>query len=107
MLYRYMAAHLCGAKPMTRYVLCRYAIGHPGQVEITEAEYLGLAVDIKTLVEVSDVEEKLSAFIDNYFELEGGLLEEPLRETIYDDRGPDRFLGSKNTISRRIINLLT
>jgi hypothetical protein len=72
---------------MIRYVLCRYALAQPGEIEISEAEYLSLAKNIKALVELSDLEEKYNAFIDNYFELERGLLEEAL--------------------SRRIINLLT
>ena len=55
---------------MIRYVLCRHAIGQSDEVEITESEYRGLARDIKALVEVSDVEEKFNAFIDNFFELE-------------------------------------
>jgi hypothetical protein len=92
---------------MTRYVLCRYAIRQRGEIEITEGEYLSLAADIKTLVEVCDAEEKFNALIDNYFELERGLLEEALRAMVYLNYGADDLLGPKNTINRRVINLLT
>lgn len=92
---------------MTKYVLCRHALGQPGQVGITVAEFNSLKADLKTLVELSDVEEKFSAFMDNYFELERSLLEETLRAMIYSEHGPDRLMGPKHTISRRIINLLT
>lgn len=92
---------------MTRYVLCRYAIGQRGEIEITEGEYLSLAADINTLVEVSDVEEKFNAFIDNYFELERSLLEESLRAMVYQNYRADDLLSPRNTINRRIINFLT
>jgi hypothetical protein len=92
---------------MTRYVLCRHAIGEPGEVEITEAEYHRLAMDIKTLVEVSDVEEKFNAFIDNYFELEKSSLEETLRAMIYEDSDTARFSDPRNRLNRHIINFLT
>jgi len=92
---------------MTRYVLCRYAIGQRGEIEITEGEYESLAADIRTLVEVCDAEEKYNAFIDNYFELERGLLEESLRAMVYLNHSADDLLAPKNTINRRIINLLT
>ena len=92
---------------MTRYVLCRYAIGMRGEIEITEGEYQALAADIKTLVEVCDAEEKFNAFIDNYFELERGLLEESLRAMVYQNHSADDLLSPKNTIKRRIINMLT
>jgi len=92
---------------MTRYVLCRHAIGQRGEIEISEAEYHGLAADIDVLVELSDLEEKYNGFIDNYFELERGLLEEALRAMIYRDYSTTGLQGAKNTISRRIMNLLT
>jgi hypothetical protein len=92
---------------MSRYVLCRYALGQRGEIEIPEKEYLSLAGNIRTLIEISDLEEKYNAFIDNYFELERGLLEEALRAMIYANFDPSGILDSKNTISRRIINLLT
>jgi hypothetical protein len=92
---------------MTRYVLCRYAMGHRGEIEITKGEYQALAADIRTLVEVCDAEEKFNAFIDNYFELERGLLEESLRAMLYQNHSADNLLSPKNTINRRIINLLT
>ncbi len=92
---------------MSRYVLCRFAIGQPGQVAITEAEYLQLKKDIKTLVEVSDAEDKFNAFIDNYFEFEQGLLEEALYSMIYNDHLLEYPMKAKNTISRRLLNLLT
>jgi hypothetical protein len=92
---------------MARYVLCRHAIGQHGVIEISEAEYQGLAADIDVLVELSDLEEKYNGFIDNYFELERGLLEEALRAMIYRDYTRTVLQGAKNTISRRIINLLT
>lgn len=76
---------------MTRHVLCRYAIGERGEIEITEAEYLGLAADLKKLVEMSDAEEKFNAFIDNYFELERGLLEQTLESMIYAIAGLSSF----------------
>ena len=90
-----------------RYVLLRYAIGTPGELEITEAEYQALAQAMLILTELSDVEEKYSAFIDNYFELERSSLEESLRAMIYDDSDIASFLEPRNTMNRRIINLLT
>lgn len=90
-----------------RYVLLRHAIGEPGELEITEAEYQALAQAMLILIELSDVEEKFNAFIDNYFELERSSLEESLRAMIYDDSDIASFLEPRNTMNRRIINFLT
>lgn len=92
---------------MTRYVLCRYAIGQRGQLEITEERYNGFASDIQKLVELCDMEEKYNAFIDNYFELERGLLEDSLRAMVYSDHEIGDLFGPKHSANRRVINLLT
>src|SRR5262245_29770593 len=92
---------------MTRYVLCRYAIGKPGQLEITQEQYRGFASDICALGELSDMEEKFNAFIDNHFELERGLLEDSLRAMIYGGHKIEDVLGPKHSANRRVINLLT
>lgn len=90
-----------------RHVLLRHAIGASGELEITEAEYQALAQAMNILIELSDVEEKFNAFIDNYFELERSSLEESLRAMIYNDLDVGRFLDPRNTMNRRIINFLT
>ncbi len=75
-----------------RYVLLRHAIGEAGELEIAEAEYQALAEAMRVLVELSDVEEKFNAFIDNYFELERSSLEEALRAMVYEDTNTATFL---------------
>ena len=80
---------------MTKFVLCRLAIGQDNKKEIAKDEYEALDADMKILVELSDVEEKFSAFVDNYFELERGLLEESLRAMLYRDYSTTGLLGAK------------
>lgn len=92
---------------MLKYVLCRYAIGQGGQLEITENQYSGYASDIRTLMELCDMEEKFNAFIDNYFELERGLLEDSLRAMLYRGHKSEDLLGPKHSANRRVINLMT
>jgi hypothetical protein len=90
-----------------RYVLCRLAVGAPGQIDISEAEFLNLKNDVKALVEVAGAEEKFAAFIDNYFEFEQGLLQEALHSMIYNDYLLEDPVKPKNTVNRRLLNLLT
>ncbi len=91
---------------MARYKLCRYVLAQPGEIEISESEYRGLAQAVQTLVELSDAEQKYNVFIDNYFELERGLLEGSLRAMIYRNLASE-MQDAKADSSRRIMNLLT
>jgi len=90
-----------------KFVLCQYILGKTGQVEITEAEYKALGAALKTLFQLRDAEEKYTALIENYFELELSLLEVALRSMILQNIDAPSAQQPRNLINRRIINLLT
>lgn len=81
--------------------------GSPGFIEIDEAEYKCIKTAIANLFELLFFEEKLDLVTENFQEYEAELLLIASHEMVFHDLDYFSMSNKRNTVSRRILNLLS
>ena len=89
------------------YGLKRYLLGSPAFVDISGEEYSQIKLAKANLLEVLFIEEKFDVLIENYLELEMGFLEIAAGHMVLRNLSYTRLINEKNSINRRLINLLS
>jgi len=82
-------------------------MGSPGFIEIDEAEYQSIKTAITNLFELLFLEETLDFVTENFQEYEAEMLVISSREMVFFDSDYFSMSNERNTVSRRIVNLLT
>ncbi len=89
-----------------KYVITTIVMGSPGFIEIGEEEYKRLKTAIANLFELLFLEENLDWVTENFQEYEAELLLIASRESVFHDSGYFSMSKDRNTVGRRIVNLL-
>ena len=89
------------------YSITTIVAGAPGFVDIDEAEYKRIKSAITNLFEMLFFEEKLDLVMENFHEYEVELLTIASREMVFNDDDYFSMSRERNTVSRRIVNLLS
>ena len=90
-----------------KYMITTIVAGSPGFIEIDEAEYKRIKTAITNLFELLFFEEKLDLVTENFQEYEAELLLIASREMVFHDSDYFSMSKERNTVSRRIVNLLS
>ena len=90
-----------------KYLILNPILGSSGAIEIDETEYLLINNARINLLEILFIEEKYDLFMGNYLEFETELLSIACKNMIFLESDYFSMSDSTNTISRRVVNLLT
>ena len=90
-----------------KYSITTIVAGSPGFIDIDEAEYKRIESAITNLFELLFIEEKLDLVMENFQEHEVELLTIASRAMVFNDDDYFSFSRERNTVSRRIVNLLS
>jgi hypothetical protein len=90
-----------------KYTITTIVFGSPGFIEIDEAKYQHIKSAITNLFELLFFEEKLDLVTENFQEYEAELLLIASREMVFHDSDYYSMSNERNTVSRRIVNLLS
>src|SRR5689334_1349030 len=90
-----------------KYGVTKNHIGFKNFLEITSVEFEAAKNAKQNLIEVLGIEEKFNMILENFEEFERELLEISLRHMLFFNFSWSSFQKNSNTISRRLINLLT
>jgi len=89
------------------YVLAKGVIGFKGYISIDESYYSNIKAAKDLLFEGLYIEEKYDLVIENYKEFESELLNTTLKNVVNWDYDWGKFVGAKNELNRRVVNLLS
>ena len=90
-----------------KYLITTIVMGSPGFIEIDEAECQRIKTAIANLFELLFFEEKLDLVTENFQEYEAELLLIASHEMVFHDSDYFSMSNERNTVSRRIVNLLS
>lgn len=90
-----------------KYGITTFVAGSPGFVDINEEEYIRIRCAIGNLLEILFLEEKLDLVTENFLEYETELLSIASHFMVFQDEDYLSMSREKNTVCRRIVNLLT
>ena len=90
-----------------KYIISTEVYGSPGYIEISESRYHLISDSQKYLLETLFLEEKLDYVMENYYELEIELVSIASRMMIFHNLDHFSMTKDRNTISRRIANLMS
>lgn len=90
-----------------RYEIKQLVFCSPGSIEIDEEQYKRIKSAILSLFELLFYEEKLDLVIENFQEYESELLLIASRDMVFKDADYFSMSRERNTVSRRIVNLLS
>lgn len=90
-----------------RYEIKKLVFSSPGSIEIDEEQYKRIKMAIVSLFELLFYEEKLDLVIENFQEYESELLLIASRDMVFKDADYFSMSRERNTVSRRIVNLLS
>jgi hypothetical protein len=83
------------------------AIGSFPELEISFEEYKNIIKSRNNLFEILAIEEKFDFIVGNYYDLEKAILDETLKDYIYNTNGILPIYQTGREISRRILNYLS
>jgi hypothetical protein len=89
------------------YVLYRFVLGSSSRIRISKSEYEYIKNARSGLLEIVGAEEKFDSVMENFVELEQALLVLSLRHLTFLESDYKAYQAPRNTISRRILNLLS
>lgn len=90
-----------------RYEIKKLVFSSPGSIKIDEEQYNRIKSAIVSLFEILFYEEKLDLVIENFQEYESELLLIASRDMVFKDADYFSMSRERNTVSRRIVNLLS